>query len=173
MFIQSTRPQTHCLMVCSANICRSPMAQAVMQHLVTAQGAGWRIQVDSAGTHGHLAGERPDRRAAQALSRQGYTMGLGRARQVTAHDLHRFDLILAMDSHNLAMLRQLARPEQQGKLYRLLDFADALEEKDMADPYFGPAKGFDRVLAQCQAGCSGLLHQVLNATLTDVAGRRP
>lgn len=173
MFIQSNRLQTHCLMVCSANICRSPMAQAVMQQLVAAQSAGWRMQVDSAGTHGHLAGERPDRRAAQALSRQGYTIGQGRARQVTAHDLQRFDLILAMDSHNLAMLRQLATPEQQGKMYRLLDFADALAEKDIADPYFGPAKGFDRVLAQCQAGCSGLLNLVMNAPLTGVAGRRP
>ena len=171
-----------CLMVCTANICRSPMAQAVMQHLVAAQdttqdatqGAGWRIQVDSAGLHGHLAGERPDRRAAQALLRRGYTVGQGRARLLTRHDLQHFDLILAMDSHNLAALKQLGTPDQQGKMHRLLDFAEHLLEKDIDDPYFGPAQGFDAALALCEAGCSGLLNQVvnkvLNAPLTGILG---
>ena len=174
-----------CLMVCTANICRSPMAQAVMQHLVAAQdatreathGAGWRLQVDSAGIHGHLAGERPDRRAAQALSRRGYTMGQGRARLLTRHDLQHFDLILAMDRHNLAALKQLGTPEQQGKMHRLLDFADDLLDKDIEDPYFGPAQGFDAVLTLCEAGCSGLLNQLMNKTfeapLTGVTGGRP
>ena len=167
-----------CLMVCTANICRSPMAQAVMQHLVAAQdaaqvatqvatqGAGWRVQVDSAGLHGHLAGERPDRRAAQALSRRGYTVGQGRARLLTRHDLQHFDLILAMDSQNLAALKQLGTPYQQGKMYRLLDFAEHLLEKDIDDPYFGPAQGFDAALALCEAGCSGLLNQVMNKALS-------
>ena len=177
MFFQTTRPSMRCLMVCTANICRSPMAQAVMQHLVAAQdpkqGAGWRVQVDSAGLHGHLAGERPDRRAVQALSRRGYTVGQGRARLLTRHDLQHFDLILAMDSHNLAALKQLGTPSQQGKMHRLLDFADDLVEKDIADPYFGPATSFDVVLAQCEAGCSGLLNKAFNAPLANVTGGQP
>lgn len=164
---------THCLMVCTANICRSPMAQAVMQHLVTAHGEDLRFTVHSAAIQGHLAGERPDRRAAQALSRHGYVMGSGRARLITPQDLHRFDLILAMDSHNLAALQAMATPDQRAKLYRLLDFAHDVTEKNIHDPYFGPAQGFDAVLALCEAGCRGLLRQVLNTPLRALAGRQP
>lgn len=173
MFMSNHPPPLRCLMVCTANICRSPLAQAVLRHLVAAHGETRRFTVDSAATQGHLAGERHDRRAALALASRGYVMGNGRARLITAQDLQRFDVILAMDSHNLAELERMGTPDQQAKMHRLLDFASDVADKNIRDPYFGPAQGFDKALLLCEAGCRGLLHHVLNSPWHAVAGRQP
>ncbi|MBB1076105.1 low molecular weight phosphotyrosine protein phosphatase [Rhodoferax sp. 4810] len=154
---------TQVLLVCMANVCRSPMACAVAQQLAQSQGraADWRFA--SAGTHAQQGGKRMDARAQAALQKRRYPAVKTRSRQVTAQDFERFDLILAMDEANLASLKRLAPPETDGKLRLLLSFAAELGMTEVPDPYFGDQAGFERVLDLIEAGVKGLIASSLSS----------
>jgi len=143
------------LFVCTANICRSPMAEVVMKKRLAEAGFA---PVQSAGARAHpRGGEAIDARAAAALLRHDYTpLKKWRSRRVQVEDFERFDLILAMEAQNLADLREMCPAPLQGKLRLLLDFVPGLEGQDVPDPYFGPAAGFDQVLALIERGVAGL-----------------
>ena len=145
------------LVVCMANICRSPMACSVVQKLAADAGLSHQLKFDSAGTHAHHLGEKPDRRAEFALSHRGYELIRTRSRRVSAKDFEDFDLILAMDASNLTELRRLCPPSHLAKLRLLLDFAEGLKVTEIPDPYYGNAEGFERVLDLCEAGARGLI----------------
>ena len=97
------------LFVCTANICRSPMAEGVFRSMAGRAGLDAAFTVDSAGTFGGHAGEPPALPAIKAAARRGYDIASLRARQVVAADIARFDLVLAMDRGHLARLRRWAR----------------------------------------------------------------
>lgn len=143
--------------VCLGNICRSPTAEAVMRHLVGQAGLAGRIDVDSAGTGDWHVGEAPDERAQRAGRRRGYELAPLRARQIGARDFERFDLVVAMDDANVTALHKVAPAATRDKVRLLMEFAPHLDERIVADPYFGGGAGFDTVLDQCEAACAGLL----------------
>jgi protein-tyrosine phosphatase len=148
------------LFVCMGNICRSPTAEGVMRTLLRDSGLDARIELDSAGTGGWHAGEPPDARATAAARSRGIALG-GAARQVTPADFERFDLLVAMDRENLRELHALAPDDEaRGKVRLLREFdptAVAAGELDVPDPYYGGARGFERVLDLVQSACRGLL----------------
>ncbi len=80
----------------------------------------------------------------------------GRVRSPAA-DFERFDLLLAMDEANLAELRRRCPAEHRHKVRLLMDFATGAGQREVADPYFGGAQGFEQVLDQCERACAGLL----------------
>jgi protein-tyrosine phosphatase len=151
------------LFVCLGNICRSPTAEGVMRKLVAEAGLQEEIELDSAGTGAWHVGEPPDARATEAARLRGIVLE-GAARQVLAQDFERFDLILAMDGSNLHALRQLAPDDETREKLRLLrefDPASAdLSGLDVPDPYYDSQRGFEIVLDQVQAACTGLLAQL-------------
>jgi protein-tyrosine phosphatase len=142
------------LFVCMGNICRSPTAEGVMRSLVREEGLEGRVVIDSAGTGGWHAGEPPDARATDAAQRRGIELD-GAARQVEPEDFERFDLLLAMDRENLAALRRLAPDDEARGKVRLL-----LGDRDVPDPYYGGARGFEDVLDLVESACRGLLDEV-------------
>ena len=148
------------LMVCMGNICRSPTAEGVFRHLVREAGLADRIRIDSAGTHGYHVGSPPDERSAHHASLRGYDLSALRARQVAAPDFERFDLILAMDRENLALLEEECPPAQRHKLRRLMEFAPEGLGDVVADPYYGGKQGFETVLDHIEAACEGLLEYI-------------
>ena len=148
------------LMVCMGTICRSPTAEGVFRHLVREAGLQDRVHIDSAGTHDYHVGSPPDERSCHHASRRGYDLSGLRARQVTPLDFERFDLILAMDRENLALLEEDCPPGQQHKLRRLMEFAPAGLSDVVADPYYGGMRGFETVLDHIEAACAGLLRHV-------------
>jgi protein-tyrosine phosphatase len=152
--------------VCLGNICRSPTAEGVMRAQVDAAGLAHAIEIDSAGTGDWHVGAPPDPRAQQAARSRGYDLSALRARQVEAADFARFDLLLAMDDANLAELRRRAPAEHHHKLRLLMEFAGDGAAREVADPYFGGAHGFEQVLDQCEAACAGVLAS-LRARSTD------
>ena len=97
------------LFVCTANICRSPMAEGVFRSMAGRAGLDAAFTVDSAGTFGSHAGEPPALPAIKTAARRGYDIASLRARQVVAADIARFDLVLAMDRGHLARLRRWTR----------------------------------------------------------------
>jgi protein-tyrosine phosphatase len=144
------------LFVCTGNICRSPTAEAVLRQLAAQMKVS--VHAESAGTHDYHVGEPPDLRAQQHARRRGYDLSGLRARQVTRGDFETFDVILAMDRGHLRALERSCPPEHRGKL-RLL-----LAERDVPDPYYGDAGGFERVLDLVEAACRDLLAEVRSLT---------
>lgn len=146
------------LFVCMGNICRSPTAEAVFRHKMKAQGLS--LTVDSAGTLGAHAKEKPDHRAQKAGIARGYSFEGIKARKVTLNDFTDFDLILAMDDENVQELNKRAPAELKYKIQLMLDFAKDHEEEQVPDPYYGGAKGFDYVLDLVEAASDGLLAEI-------------
>ncbi|MBM7334397.1 MAG: low molecular weight protein-tyrosine-phosphatase [Alcanivorax sp.] len=139
-------PSVSVLFVCLGNICRSPTAEAVFRRRVTDAGLEERIHIDSAGTGDWHIGKAPDRRASAAAAQRGYELDRLRARQVSAEDFHRFDLILAMDDNNLADLQALRPADDDALLARFLDVLGEDGPHEVPDPYYGGDDGFDHVL---------------------------
>lgn len=145
------------LIVCMGNICRSPTAEAVFRTKVREAGLEKHVIVDSAGTHGFHAGEAPDTRATRAAKKRGYDMESLVARQLTKEDFAHFDLVLAMDWENHAMLQQLAPRQYHHKIKLLMSFATEHESAVIPDPYYGGADGFETVLDYVEDACINLV----------------
>lgn len=153
-------PTTKVLLVCMANICRSPTARGVLEQRLREEGLTDRVEVDAAGTHAYRIGEPPDPRAIEAAAARGIDISHHRARMVGMADLERFDHILAMDRKNLSELNFLARPHQAAKIRLLLSHAAHLKIAEIPDPYGGGPEGFARALDLIEAGVSGLVRQL-------------
>jgi len=146
------------LFVCMGNICRSPTAEAVFRQKAKEQGLS--LVIDSAGTLGAHAKERPDHRSLKAGEARGFSFEGIRARKLTVADFEKFDLILAMDEDNLSNMNTIAPKALQYKNHLFLDFATELEEQQVPDPYYGGARGFDYVLDLVEAASDGLIAQI-------------
>ncbi len=150
--------KTRVLMVCTGNICRSPTAEGVLRAKLQAAGLHQRVEVDSAGTHGFHVREAPDPRAQLHALRRGYDLSKLRARRVAPEDFERFNLLLAMDESNLDWLRGSAPAGADGKLGLLMSHGQRhAAVREVPDPYYGAAAGFDRVLDLVEDACDGLV----------------
>jgi protein-tyrosine phosphatase len=147
--------------VCLGNICRSPVAEGVMRHLVEQAGLSHVIEVASAGTSDYHVGELPDRRSRAAAKRRGIDLS-SRARQFTARDWQNFDYVLAMDAANARDLRAIAPDADALAKVLLLRSFDPASPPDAAvpDPYYGGDQGFEHVLDLCHAACAGFLRHL-------------
>jgi protein-tyrosine phosphatase len=149
------------LFVCLGNICRSPLAEGVFRGLVREAGLEDRFEVDSAGTSGYHDGECADPRTVDVARRRGIALE-SVSRRINVRDLHRFHYILAMDDDNLAELNRLADQADVDAPVRLLREYDpeAVGDLDVPDPYFGGARGFERVQDIVERSCIGLLQAI-------------
>lgn len=148
------------LFVCLGNICRSPSAENIMNHLVQEAGLSDRIQCDSAGTSSYHIGSAPDRRMTVAAKARGIDL-VGRARQFERSDFEAFDLILAMDRDNYEEICALDRAGKYRDKVRLMcDFCTRHTLKEVPDPYYGGPEGFNQVIDLLMDACSGLLNHV-------------
>jgi protein-tyrosine phosphatase len=145
------------LFICLGNICRSPMAVGVFRRLVEEQGLADRFEIDSAGLGDWHVGQAPDTRAQAAARARGLDISRQCARQVRPEDFAYFDLLLVMDRSNRAELACLAPLEARSKIRHFLDFAPEIGTKDVPDPFFGGAEGFDHALDLIEAAARGLL----------------
>ncbi len=145
------------LFVCLGNICRSPAAENIMNHLIQQAGLSDRVICDSAGTSSYHIGSPPDRRMTAAINQIGIAMQ-GRARQFTPTDFETFDLILAMDRDNFANVCYLDPAGRFKHKVRLMcDFCTHHSLKEVPDPYYGGTEGFNQVIALLMDACTGLL----------------
>ena len=142
--------------VCLGNICRSPIAAAILAEELSDLG----VEVDSYGTAGYHVGRGADPRAMAALERAGYSLD-HRARQASAVALADSDLVLAMDSTNLADLRAMGVDA-----VLILDLAGG---GDVPDPYYGDDADFDEVVASIQAAVPGVRDYVEGVQGQDLA----
>ncbi|MFT6900329.1 MAG: protein-tyrosine phosphatase [Colwellia sp.] len=147
------------LFVCTGNICRSPSAEAVFRHKVKEKGIS--LTIDSAGTTGSHVREKPDHRAQKIGIERGYSFDKIKARKVMIEDFTKFDLVLAMDEHNVKELKKLAPEYLHEKIQLFLEYADNFEELEVPDPYYGGARGFKFVLDLVEDASNGLLEKLV------------
>lgn len=150
------------LFVCLGNICRSPAAENIMNHLIEQESLTEQFICDSAGTGGWHVGALPDRRMRAAAKERGFNF-VGSARQFEAMDLREFDLILAMDKDNY---RNILALDPQGKFRHkvkmMCDYCETHTDQEVPDPYYGGADGFNYVIDLLFDACSGLLKSLKN-----------
>lgn len=148
------------LFVCLGNICRSPSAEGVFRAHVQREGLSDLIAVDSAGTGDWHVGHSPDSRARAAAKRRGVDLSGIRARVARPEDFHHFDYVLAMDHENLADLSRICPPGKEDRLALFLDFAPALGQRQVPDPYYGGSQGFEDMLDLIEGGSRELLAHI-------------
>ncbi|MGF1536699.1 MAG: low molecular weight protein-tyrosine-phosphatase [Elainellaceae cyanobacterium] len=148
------------LFVCLGNICRSPSAEGIMNHLIQEQGLQGKIQCDSAGTSSYHVGSAPDSRMTLAAKQRGIALS-GRARQFTAEDFDAFDLIVAMDQANYRdILRMDPNETHSEKVRQMCEFASQHSDPEVPDPYYGGSDGFSHVVDLLLDACQGLLTHI-------------
>lgn len=145
------------LFVCMGNICRSPAAEGVFRKMVADAGREREFTIDSAGTIGYHVGEPADSRMRAAAQRRGYQLD-SRARRLAASDFLEFDLIVAMDEDNFRDISDRS-PGHGAAVVRMCDYCHERSEREVPDPYYGGAAGFDIVLDILEEACSRLLDQ--------------
>lgn len=152
-----TPPPTRLLFVCMGNICRSPAAEGIMNHLLQREGLQGQYVCDSAGTIGYHQGSPPDERMRLAAQKRGIVL-TGRARQLTPADFTRFDLILTMDRQNYWDVLALDQEKRyRHKVKMICEFCRRYTCREVPDPYYGGAEGFELVLDLLLDACEGLL----------------
>lgn len=149
------------LFVCLGNICRSPTGEGVFRHFVQEHGAEGRIRIDSAGTISHHAGEGADPRMRAAASQRGYDL-TSRSRKICPEDFETFDLIVAMDRENQRDLERQRSSTARAEIRLLSDFLGPRAPRDVPDPYYGGASGFETVLDLIEDACPALLRRLLD-----------
>ena len=153
MPIKASTPSS-VLLVCLGNICRSPTAEEIFRQQTAI--AGLAMKVDSAGTGDWHIGHAPDERAQRHAKAHGYNINKLVARQVSADDFLKFDLILAMDAQNLADLQVIKDgiSDTDGKLAKLALFSEedpTYGGDDIPDPYQGDADAFEEVIERIES----------------------
>ncbi|MBZ2198712.1 low molecular weight phosphotyrosine protein phosphatase [Ruania sp. N2-46] len=147
--------------VCTGNICRSPIGEVVIRDAIADAGLTDRVRVFSAGTGDWHLGEDADHRALAVLSEKGHRLTDHRARRFAAGDFTDADLILALDqSHVDTLLRLAPDPGAQEKVRLLRSFDPDREDDEVADPYYGDRRDFEISYAEILAATPGVVAHV-------------
>lgn len=141
------------LMVCHGNICRSTMAQSVLQYLVNNRGLTDLFYIASVATSREEIGNGPHYGTLRKLQQVGIPVIPHRAVQMTRQDYLDYDYLIGMDTANIRNMNAIAGGDPQGKIYKLLSFAG--EGRDVADPWY--TGDFDATYRDVMAGCEGFL----------------
>ena len=153
---QKTKDKGNILFVCHGNICRSPMAEFVMKHLVREAGMADRIRVTSKALHTDEIGSAPHHGTRAVLDAHAIPHEKHSAALMTRADYDTYDIIIGMDEENMRDLARLTGGDPKGKVHRLLSYIG--ENRDVADPWY--TGNFDVTYRDVDAGCRALLAEL-------------
>ena len=145
------------LFVCHGNICRSPMGEFILKELATKAGLADRFQIESAATSTEEIGNPVYPPARRKLAQHGIDCAGKTARQLTAADYGRFDLLLGMDRANIRNMTRICGGDPQGKIHLLMEYAGH-PGREVADPWY--TGDFEAAWDDVLAGCQGLLRKI-------------
>ena len=146
------------LMVCLGNICRSPLAEGILQHKVQEAGLNWKVE--SAGTNGYHTGEPPHYLSIKVASQNGIDISTQRSRKFTAADFELYDKIYAMAEDVLDDMKMIAKNKfDAGKVDLLLNELYPDQNRNVPDPWSGPESGYHEVFAIIEKACEQIIQQ--------------
>lgn len=151
------------LFVCTGNICRSPLAEAIFRHMADRRGVADLFEIESCGTGGWHAGEGADPRTLAVARRYGIPMNHVARKFDGRQDPARFEWILAMDRSHQRELSHMVKPTERVRLIREFDAALASHpdpDLEVPDPYYGGEDGFDEMYHMLDRACRGLLEHL-------------
>ncbi|MFC4078362.1 low molecular weight protein-tyrosine-phosphatase [Salinithrix halophila] len=146
------------LFVCLGNICRSPMAEAVLRHQLKEEGLNDQVTVDSAGTGDWHVGQPPHRGTRELLTEKGISYEGILARQIRPKDLSDFDYVIVMDESNYSDVRALERVAGKSRVNRLVDFISDTPYTEVPDPYF--TGDFNETYTLLEEACRGIVRSI-------------
>ncbi len=147
------------LFCCHGSICRSPMSQFVLQHMVNEMGIADQFYIYSKATSTEEIGNPPHRGTVRKLKEVGIPVLPHRAEQVTWGDYGKYDYIIGMDTWNIRNLNRMLKGDPDKKVYKFLSFAGS--DRDIADPWY--TGDFDATYKDVVEGCEGLLEYLKEA----------
>lgn len=144
------------LMVCLGNICRSPLAEGILQHRAWEAGLKW--SVESAGTNGYHNGEPPHRLSQKVAKLNGIDISHQRSRRFTPEDFERFDMIYAMADDVVHEMRRIAGSKfRVEKVDLLMNILHPGQDRDVPDPWYGAEPGYHEVFRMIDEACTRLV----------------
>lgn len=153
--------KTKVLFVCLGNICRSPAAEAIFIKKAIEKGIIEHFEIDSAGINGYHNGELADPRMIRHALRRGIKIESVSRKVSQSRDFHYFDHIICMDNQNMeALLRISPSKDHQKKLSLMTDYSIHSKAKEVPDPYYGGAEGFEHVLDILDDCAEGLIKKL-------------
>ena len=139
-------------MVCLGNICRSPLAEGILQSKVDSD----TVFVDSAGTAGYHVGNPPDKRSIAVAQKYGLDIRNQKCRKFSMQDFSEFDYIYVMDRSNFSDVASLASNQEETNKVKLLLSEVELGIKEVPDPYYGGDDGFENVYQMINKACEAI-----------------
>jgi protein-tyrosine phosphatase len=153
------------LMVCLGNICRSPLAEGILQHKARQAGLNWTVE--SAGTNGYHAGEPPHRLSQKVAKLNGIDICSQRSRMFTADDLDRFDKIYAMSGDVIDEMKHIAgKRYNASKVDLLMNELHPGRNMDVPDPWYGPEPGYHDVYKMITEACESVIRRYANMPIS-------
>ncbi|MEM1142051.1 MAG: low molecular weight protein-tyrosine-phosphatase [Pseudomonadota bacterium] len=157
MFFFFQRPELRVLIICTANICRSPLAAALLQSRLDAAGLSKRVSVRCRGTSVALPGRSADPRVRKLLAERGVSLGRTRSRQLSAPDLAWADRILAMERRHLAAITKI---DAGAKGELLGGFAADGADAEIVDPYYASREAVENCLVRVDAALAAFVRSL-------------
>lgn len=148
------------LMVCLGNICRSPLAQGILEK--KSKESNVNIYVDSAGTNGWHVGSSPDLRSINVAQKYYIDISHQKARKFSTYDFKKFDKIYVMDTSNYRDIIRLCSNEKEcNKVQLILTIIDPENNPSVPDPYYGEEDGFEKIYRLLENACSKIISEIL------------
>ena len=145
-------------MVCLGNICRSPLAEGILQNLANEHQLPWLVE--SAGTLGSHAGHPPHPLSQKVAKLKGIDISCQLARQFVAEDFHRYDLLIPMAKDVMADMKMIAgKAYDDSKVKLLLEWLHPGKQLDVPDPWYGTEEGYHEVYALIETACRSIIQQ--------------
>lgn len=146
------------LMVCLGNICRSPLAEGILQHKVKSAGLSW--EVDSAGTANYHVGEPPHKLSQKVAKHNGIDIGCQQCRQFKKEDMLAFDKIYVMDSENYINVKLISKEFwDENKVDLLLNELHPGKNMGVPDPWYGTEDGYHKVFKMISNACDAIIEK--------------
>ena len=147
------------LMVCLGNICRSPLAQGILER--KSKENNTNIYVDSAGTAGWHVGSSPDLRSINIAKKNKIDISNQKARKFSTYDFKEFDKIFVMDNSNYRdLIRLCSNQKECNKIQLILKNIDPEKSPSVPDPYYGKENGFENIYRLLEKACSKIISEI-------------
>jgi len=149
------------LFVCLGNICRSPAAEGIFQHLLEANGLGNKVSCDSAGTVGYHEGEGAYPKMKKVALHRGYDLASISRPVRPERDFEEFDLVIGMDDQNIKDLNRMAPTGKlKEKIRKMTDYCTTRKYNSVPDPYYGETRDYELVIDILEDACGGLIEAI-------------